>query len=353
MTTLNQVDIEQGTVEVAEFKQTDAALAQLREKYSVIPDANTTEGYEFVKAGCKELTGLRTAIENKRKEIKAPYIAAGQIIDAEAKRITAAIVELEDPLKAVKKEIDDREKRLKEERLARLNEKINDIRANVVKARSLNSSGIASLISAVDAIDATQDFYELTYEAVTARAETLKELGEMYERQLGFEENERVRLEEEAKRKALEQAREIDERINNLKMMPLKFMQQSKRNIEMQVQRLRNYVPAQGEFGERWEEAESARLEVISQLEFMASQKPVEESKPEPESANMQMDAAKVEAPKIAALEESSASAAIEAATKKQPEAMITLLVTCKTADRKKIEMMLGTVAGVSVQLID
>lgn len=346
MTTLNQVDIEQGTVEVAEFKQTDAALAQLREKYSVIPDASTTEGYEFVKAGCKELTGLRTAIENKRKEIKAPYIAAGQIIDAEAKRITAAIVELEDPLKAVKKEIDDREKRLKEERLARLNEKINNIRANVFNARSLDSAGIASLISAVDAIDATKDFYELTNEAVTARAETLKELGEMYERQLSFEENERVRLEEEAKRKALEQAREIDERINNLKMMPLKFMQQSKLNIEMQVQRLRNYVPAQGEFGERWEEAESARLEVINQLEFMASQKPDEQPVPDNQPVSLgEPKTEKEQAPKPEpkAVPESKAI---------HPAKMGTMVVTYPVHLLHDLQQAVNSIPGVFSQLI-
>lgn len=276
MTVLNQVNIESGVVDVAEFKQTDAALSHLREKYSAIPDANTTEGYDFVKAGVKELTGLRTAIEAKRKEIKAPYIAAGQIIDAEAKRIIEAIQVIEEPLKVIKKEVDDREKRIKEERLARLNFKINSIRSNVAVARGLSSAEIAELISSVDAIDATQDFYELTHEAVNARAETLKELGEMYQRQLSFEESERVRLEEEAKRKELEKEREVDQRINNLKMMPMQFMQSTRAQIEAQVKRLQNYVPGQSEFGERWIEADNARIEVISQLQYLASTKPVD-----------------------------------------------------------------------------
>lgn len=347
MTILNQVDIENGTVEVAEFTQTDAALADLRVKYSVIPDADTTDGYEFVKAGCKELTGLRTAIETRRKEIKAPYIQAGQIIDAEAKRITAAIVELEDPLKTAKKLVDDKEKRMKEERLVRLDKKINDIRANISMARGQSSERIAELISDVDAIDATQDFYERTNEAVTARAETLRDLGDMYSQQLNFEENERLRQEEETKRIAAEKANEIDRRISNLKMMPLDFMQRTKKDIENQVTRLENYIPAESDFGDRCFEADQARIEVIKQLKYMAEQKPVSESKPEIVKPELQP----IAPPKIAALEESSVSAVIESTIK--PVQMITLLVTCKATDRNRIEMMLGTVPDTVFQLID
>lgn len=72
MTILKNVDLENGTVEVTEYSATNAALAMLREKYATVPDANTEEGYSFIKDGIKELTTLRTSLEAARKREKAP-----------------------------------------------------------------------------------------------------------------------------------------------------------------------------------------------------------------------------------------------------------------------------------------
>ncbi|MEX7116279.1 hypothetical protein AB2C39_33940, partial [Pseudomonas aeruginosa] len=74
MAILKNVDLENGTVDVAEYNATNAALEKLREKYATLPDANTADGYEFIKAGIKELTTLRTSLEAARKREKAPYI---------------------------------------------------------------------------------------------------------------------------------------------------------------------------------------------------------------------------------------------------------------------------------------
>ncbi|KAA5569977.1 DUF1351 domain-containing protein, partial [Pseudomonas aeruginosa] len=153
MTILKNVDLENGTVEVAEYNATNAALAKLREKYATLPDANTADGYEFIKAGIKELTTLRTSLEAARKREKAPYIEAGQIIDAEAKRITAALVTLEDPMKAAKKEVDDRVERERQERIARLLSKVDAIKGMPAQVRGKTSDEIAAMIDRCGEID--------------------------------------------------------------------------------------------------------------------------------------------------------------------------------------------------------
>lgn len=187
MTTLQNVDLENGTVEVTEYSQTNAALAMLREKYAVVPDANTEEGYAQVKAGIKELTTLRTSLEAARKREKDPYLQAGKIIDAEAKRITDELVKLEDPMKAAKKEVDDRIERERAERVARLQVKVDAIKAMPAQVRGKQSAEIAEMLDRVGEIDAMHDYYDLTKEAVAARQIALDELAQMLTDRLALE----------------------------------------------------------------------------------------------------------------------------------------------------------------------
>lgn len=195
--TLNNVNLEQGTVDVAEYSQTEAALAALREKYSTLPDVNTPNGYEFVKTGIKELTTLRTSLEAARKREKEPHLQAGKIIDAEAKRITEELVKLEDPMKVAKKEVDDRIERERQERIARLQLKVDAIKAMPAQVRGKSSAEIAEMLDRVGEIDAAHDYYDLTKEAVAARQAALDDLAQMLNDRLAFEaaEEERKRVE--------------------------------------------------------------------------------------------------------------------------------------------------------------
>lgn len=224
MTIMSDVNLENGTVNIAVFNKTDAALAALREKYLVIPDANTDEGYAFVKDGLKELTGLRTGLESVRKEVKAPYLQAGKIIDAEAQRITAALVALEDPMKAAKKEVDDRKERERLERIARLQSKVDAIKAMPGQVRGKSSAEITNMIDRVGEIDAMHDFYDLTKEAVAARQTALDDLTQMLNERLEFE--------------ATEEARQKAERESNQKAQELADQQAENQRLREELQRL-------------------------------------------------------------------------------------------------------------------
>lgn len=270
MSELKDVDIEGGKVAV--FSMTEAALTELREKWGTVPDMETKEGYEEGKEGIKTISKYRTGLEKKRKEIKAPYLKAGQIIDEEAKRITAELEALETPLKEAKQKVDEREAREKAERIARLQAKVDAILAYTEAAKGKTSEEIAALIAEVDAIDPLADFYDLTQEALAARHDTLSALSVMYQDRMGWERMQRENEEAQAQLKEEQRKNQIRQRINNLKSMPLDMMGKPASHIEKEIERLRKYTPPAEEFGEFHVEALDTQENVLSQLSTMHTQ---------------------------------------------------------------------------------
>jgi len=83
---------------VTEYNKTQASLNELKEKYgSEVPQCETKDGYNRSKAIASECRAIRTALENKRKKIKAPALAFGKMIDAQAKDLKAEIEAIEQP----------------------------------------------------------------------------------------------------------------------------------------------------------------------------------------------------------------------------------------------------------------
>lgn len=103
------------TTEIAEYSQTEAALATLSERYKgVVYDVTKKEGMEAAVKARAELRGYRVSLEKTRVEIKAPALKRSQAIDSEARRITAALVALEDPIDEQIKAETDKKKRAEE-----------------------------------------------------------------------------------------------------------------------------------------------------------------------------------------------------------------------------------------------
>ena len=191
---------------VVRFTRTEAALADLREKYKdAIYDLTTTRGDTAARQARKELVSLRTGLERRRKELKAPATEFARKIDAEAARITAAIVALETPIDA---QIRADEQRREEERLERIRseearqdaqrQRISDITNVAVRAVGLPSADIAEKIALVTRITIGDDYEEFAAAAINAKAETLLRLQELHAAALQAEsvaaENERNRV---------------------------------------------------------------------------------------------------------------------------------------------------------------
>lgn len=286
MTTLNLVDIENGTVNVAEYSATDAALALLKEKYAVVPDVNTDEGYAFVKDGIKELTTLRTSLEAARKREKEPYLQAGRIIDAEAKRITAQLVQLEDPMKVAKKEVDDRIERERQARIARLQAKVDAILAMPASVRGKSSDEISDMLDRVGEIDATHDFYDLTKEAIAARDTAMDELTRMLTERLAFEASEVERKRLEAEQAEMRRQQEEMRQQMAAQQAELERQQEEMRQQQAAMERQQEEMRRQREAMER---ASAALVEPEPVAAAVEPQAEPEQAVPAPTTAPVQI----------------------------------------------------------------
>ncbi|MGS2743568.1 hypothetical protein ACU6TU_08225 [Halomonas sp. LS-001] len=205
--------------ELVKLDAVEQALAGLREKYGTVPDIQTKDGYELCKKGIKELTSYRTGTEKLRKEITKPHRDFIERVNSYGKDLTEKLQEIEQPLKDAKKSEDERADREKQERIAKLRERINvEIWSFLDTAVGLDSNGLAELHDAAVAID-VDGFFDVTKEAEDAKAEVLKRISEQHGQTLERErlaaeqaqvEAERRRLREEAEKREADQ-RELEE----------------------------------------------------------------------------------------------------------------------------------------------
>lgn len=96
----NPIEVEEPLqTAVSEYRPIAAALHDLYVRHAgVIHDVTTTKGMQACREARAEIRTCRTSLEAKRKEIKAPVLERCRLIDAEAKRITDALIAIEDPL---------------------------------------------------------------------------------------------------------------------------------------------------------------------------------------------------------------------------------------------------------------
>lgn len=172
-----------GTTVLVAYSKTEAALAALRTKHAgVVFDMTTTKGDKDARAARLELKTLRTSLEAKRKELKAPALSFGEKIDTEAERVKAEIVLLENfidqQIKAdEKRRADEKEEkeRIEAARVQTLRDKITSIRACLQRCHGISSERIANGIEQVGKVDVSAEvFAELAGEALLARSETLE-----------------------------------------------------------------------------------------------------------------------------------------------------------------------------------
>jgi hypothetical protein len=102
------------TTVLVKYDVDEAALALVRETCATLA-CDTPAGYEEVRVAIGRLRDTRVAVEKRRVELKADALAYGRLVDSEAKRVTALVTEIEDPLKAKKAVVDNEAARIKAE----------------------------------------------------------------------------------------------------------------------------------------------------------------------------------------------------------------------------------------------
>jgi colicin import membrane protein len=202
---------------IAEYNATAAGLAALRHKYAgAVFDVTVAEGMKAARAARRELVSLRTGIEAKRVELKAPILERGRLLDSEARRITAELLALEQPIdaqieaeesrKAAEKAARDK---AEADRLAAINVRIAWIGERPLSAVGKTAAEVRAIADALDGLPMTADLYgEHLATAESTRVATLARLLEI-EHAVEAQEREAARIADE-QRKLAEQRAQVE-----------------------------------------------------------------------------------------------------------------------------------------------
>jgi len=213
---------------VAEYRPIESALAELRNQYQgVVFQVSTKEGDKQARDARRELVGLRTSVEAKRADLKAPVLELGKKIDGEAKRLTAEIEALEKPIdqqikaeekrkadeKAARELAEKAEREAKEKaekaRMDAILAKIKAITEKPIEVLGKKPLDIENAINQVEFLPVTDvEFEEFVIEASEAREASVAKLREMHAVAVHQEEEDK-RL--AAEREQLEQQRREQE----------------------------------------------------------------------------------------------------------------------------------------------
>ncbi len=174
---------------VVEYSRTEVALADLRARFgNVVFDVKTSSGDKDARVARAEIKGYRTALETMRVDLKAPLLERQRLIDAEAKRITAELLALEEPIDA---QIKLEEKRKADEKAAReladkariadIRKKLDELRAIPVGLMDATPEQLANAVADLEEFKATREvFGEFADEAHTACTDVVMKVSEMH-----------------------------------------------------------------------------------------------------------------------------------------------------------------------------
>lgn len=179
-----------GTTVLVEYNKTEAGLAALREDLKgKTYDLATTKGNEAARADRLRCVTLRTTLEKTRKAFKAPALAYGKKIDAEAERITAEIEALEKPIDAqiradeARREAEKEAKRQAEAARVQAHEaNIARIHAFLPACNGKDSTRIARGMELLGEFEPDGTWEEFEDRGKQAKAETLAAMKVIYDR---------------------------------------------------------------------------------------------------------------------------------------------------------------------------
>ena len=300
-------------MQITEYSQTEAALAELRQRYGGTSyEVRTAVGMAAARKGRAEIRGYRTALEAKRVEIKAPALDRCRLIDAEAKRITAELLALEEPIDAAIKEEEDRKEaeRLRQareeaERIARGRALVDEIRAPAIRMVGQSSTAIAAQIENARALLIPMDEFEM--DSAEAKKVTLAKLEELHAAALVHEaEQQRIKEEraelarlkaEQVERERQEQTRIAEEgrvRAEAERAARLKIEEQerqSRERIEAEDRKARLAREAADAEASKKRDAEEAAMKVERER-IEAERRAIEEkARAKQKKANQRLDA--------------------------------------------------------------
>lgn len=175
---------------IVALSRTEAGIAVLRADLAgKVYDLTTTKGNEEARGDRLRCVTLRTTLEKKRKELKAPAIEFGKKIDDEARRLTAAIEAIEQPIdNAIKADEARREseriakEKAERERKDKLAQGVRTILNYITLAQApgMTAERIAKGLAALNGMRFGDDWQEYRQQAEDARLEAVTALTQIH-----------------------------------------------------------------------------------------------------------------------------------------------------------------------------
>ena len=340
------------TTAIAEYSATEAALSGLRLRLEGVKyDVSTTAGMTTAKQDRRELVTLRTSLEAKRKEIKAPALVRCKLIDEEAKRITAELLALETP---IDEQIKAEEKRKADEKAERdrlaaeaqklLDDKIAAIGQLPLKVIGKDSAEITVFLAALEAKEFGGEFTGDTL----VRAQTAKQSAVDTIRQALADTKEAEEKAAQAEAERIErEAREAEEReakrIEDAKRKAEFERQQAELAEQKRIQDLENdRIRKEQEERDRQlaKQREEAQAEIDRQAaELKRQQEEMDRKRREEEAEKVRIAAAKAAEEEAARLAAEKAQRLAEAKCETASIAFRKILELCNNSDLSETEL--------------
>jgi hypothetical protein len=292
--------------QIQEYTQTAAALAILREKYNGPFDVATTKGMTVAKEARAEVRGYRVALEKLRVELKAPALERTRLIDAEAKRITAELLQIEEPIdQAIKAEEQRKEEekaakaRAEAARLAGMAAKISAIRQRMSLTVNKTSDQMKIILDEAQALELSPDeFQEFLPDALQALKETQNAIQAALDYAILYEaEQARIKAEQAAEAARLKAEREELERLRAAETArqaeAVRIAEEARKVEEARLQAEREAqaaaLKAQREEQER-QEREARQVREAEEARLQAERQAMEQERQALEARQRQMD---------------------------------------------------------------
>ncbi len=195
---------------VIDYNVTEAGLSELRKEAAGLK-ASDKESYKVVTQVRSKVRNLRVGVEKMRVDKKKDALEYGRRLDAEAKRVTILLEQIENPLKAEIDAWDNEQARIKlekekldRERMNAIIDRIERIKNAPLKHQGKSAAELSEVIDSFNAHIFNDDFKydEFEEQAQIAKVATGQRLREMLTAQVN-QEAEAIRL--AAERKQLEE----------------------------------------------------------------------------------------------------------------------------------------------------
>ena len=274
-----------------ELNLTDQGLLELTEqKKGLVIDVTTEEGFKLARKERTEQNKILKNIDDLAISGKKSVDEARNVLKDRVSEIYSPTVTSFEAENIRRKEADRVKKEVEEKRVKAIHDQINSIRQFATNLFGKSSEELQGIIEAVDMIDVSENFAELTQEAMVVKKETLIELNKALASAI---QNEQLEAEREKLRKEREDQEEqnrineikakAQERLNTLIMIPSVFFGKTSDEINNKIQSLSNYEVKDEEFGELLHQANASKNQVIQQLNMMLDQQLIVEKSQEEE----------------------------------------------------------------------